>query len=345
MSKRFVVLLIPLIAVVSAGGCGRPFRVVAEGDLTTRIRPDNSGSRLARWTLPGTPATGPAVAVIDVDGLLINHNLVGMQSLGENPVALFREKLEAVAADPEVRAVVIRINSPGGGVTASDIMRRELQRLKERRQIPAVACLVDVGAGGGYYLATAADLIVAHPTCVVGGVGVIFNAYNLQDTLGQFNVVPLGVKAGEKIDMASPVRGMEAEEREILQTIADQMHERFRVAVRGSRPAAAVGDDELDGRVWTAEDALARGLVDATGYLDDALAAAASAAGCGGRMRVVMYRRDNDRAHTPYDVTPNVPVENNLLPISIPGLERSSMPNFLYLWQPDPSYWTRRGGP
>src|SRR5262249_57779192 len=134
--------------------------------------------------------------VVDVDGLLLNFDFTGPYSLGETPVALFHERLEAVAADPAVGAVVVRLNSPGGSVTASDIMRRELQRFRERTHKPVVVCLMDLGAGGGYYLATAADLIVAHPTTVTGGIGVILNLYNLRELMNQYNVVPQSIKAG-----------------------------------------------------------------------------------------------------------------------------------------------------
>src|SRR5262245_39438442 len=133
--------------------------------------------------LPGGTAVsavgpGPRIAVVDVDGVLLNREYTGFYSLGENPVALFRERLETVAADPHVKAVVVRINSPGGSVTATDILWHELQSFRHARRLPVVACLLDVAAGGGYYLATASDAIVAHPTTVTGGIGVILNLFN-----------------------------------------------------------------------------------------------------------------------------------------------------------------------
>jgi len=293
----------------------------------------------------GNPTCGVRVALIDVDGLLVNNNLRGYASLGENPVSLLREKLETAAQDPAVQAIVLRINSPGGGVTACDIMRRELLSFKARRPIPVVACLMDVGTGGAYYLATAADVVVAHPTSLVGGIGVIMNLYNLQDTLGQFNVLPLPVKAGEKIDMASPIREMEPAERELLEHIANEFHERFKQAVAETRPEHQATDEDFDGRIFTAEEAHAKQLIDAIGYLEDALAAARQSAALPEAAEVVMYRRCNDRAFTPYAVTPNVPLQKSLLPLNIPGLDRSELPRFLYLWQPDPSFVTTRDAP
>lgn len=314
------------------------------GDVTTRMPPDNTASSLHGRTVQGSPCGDVRVAVIDVDGLLVDTNLRGYGSLGENPVALFREKLDAAEADPGVRAVVLRIDSPGGGVTASDIMRRDLSAFKARSGIPVVACVMDVGTGGAYYLATAADTIIAHPTSIVGGIGVILNLYNLEDSLGQFNVVAMPVKAGDKIDMASPLRTMDPEERDILERIAGEFHERFKQEVLRSRPTVTITDNDFDGRVFTAGEAFDKQLVDAIGYLDDAVTAACESAGLPTGTGVVMYRRCNDRAMTAYDVTPNVPLQNSLLPISIPGLDRSSLPRFLYLWQPDPSLVTAGGG-
>ncbi len=280
---------------------------------------------------------GTKVAVIDVDGLLVNTDISGVLSGAENPVALFHEKLDAAAADPGVRAVVLRINSYGGGVTATDIMRHDLLRYKERCRRPVVACLMDIGTGGAYYLATAADVIVAHPTTITGGVGVILNLYNLQDAMAQFNVVGLPVKAGPNIDLGSPVAAPTEEQRALLQAMADEFHGRFRRAVVEARPRLRADDPEcFDGRVYTAGQAVERGLVDEIGYLDDAFEMARAAGNCPGA-RAVLFHRPKDKARTPYDNTPNTPITAGLLPLSIPGLDRTKLPTFLYLWQPEPT--------
>ncbi|MBW3598643.1 MAG: S49 family peptidase, partial [Planctomycetes bacterium] len=145
----------------------------------------------------------PKVGIIDVDGVLLNRNMTGFGSMGENPVALFREKLNAAAADPSIRAIVLRINSPGGGVSATDTMRHDLEMFKLRTGLPVIACVTDLGAGGAYYLALSADVIVAHPTALVGGVGVIFNLYNLVEAMNLQNVAPVPVRSGEYIDLGS----------------------------------------------------------------------------------------------------------------------------------------------
>ena len=367
----FGLLLVPLLLLLASlqAGCrSKPMRVCMDGDmnmngdmnmagsmnmtgdlgmsgdLTTSMRTDNRASRLATVTI-GRGATGCGkVAIVDVDGLLLNRNIGGFGSMGENPVALFREKLDALEADPGVAAIVLRINSPGGGVTACDIMTRDLQAFRERRGIPVVACLMDVGAGGAYLLASASDTVVAHPTTVVGGLGVILNSYNLQEAMGQFNVTARPVKAGKLVDAASPVRPLEPEELQMLQGMATEFHGRLKRQIHDGRPAVAIDAQLFDGRVITGEAAAKAGLVDRIGYLDDAIAEARGLAGIDAEAAVVMLRRDNDRAYTAFDVTPNSPQQSALIPLNLPGLDRSQLPTFLYVWQPETSLAAAAGG-
>jgi protease-4 len=288
-----------------------------------------------------TPAPQGKIALIDADGLLLNCDMSGLGSLGENPVALFREKLDRVASDPCYRAVVLRINSPGGGVTASDIMRRDLSRFRRDTGLPVVACLMDLGTGGAYYVATAADHVLAHPTTVTGGMGVILNLYNLQEAMMYFNIIGTPVKAGLHTDLGTPIEPMSEESRAILREITQSFHARFRDVVRQARPLHDPDRaEDFDGRVFTAQQALERNLIDSIGYLDDAVAVARQLGNCP-TARVVMLHRSNDRARSPYAISPNAPIHGPLMPVSIPGFDRSQMPTFLYLWQPEPTLLRR----
>jgi len=362
--RRFLPVLVPVLALVTAAaGCrSKPVRVCMDGDmdmtgsmnmtgdlgmtgnLVTSMRTDNRASRLAAVPVGRGSAACGTIAIVDVDGLLLNRNIGGFGSMGENPVALFREKLDAVEANPQVSAVVLRINSPGGGVTACDIMARDLREFRRRRGVPVVACLMDVGTGGAYLVASAADLVVAHPTTVAGGLGVILNSYNLQDAMGQFNIVARPVKAGSRVDAASPVRPLEPEELAMLQGLASGFHDRLKREIHRARPKVAADAEVFDGRVIDGGQAQEAGLVDHLGYLDDALAEARGLAGLGEDAAVVMLRRENDRAHTPLDVTPNEPQRAAMMPLNMPGLDRSQLPTFLYIWQPDTSLVTAAGG-
>ena len=292
---------------------------------------------------PGTHGgPGPRVALVDVDGLILNQNQTGLLSAGENPVSNFREKLEACARDPLVGAVVLRINSPGGGVAACDILAEELRRFRLVTGKPVVACLMDVAAGGAYYLAIGADEVIASPNGLVGGIGALFNHANLKDAMGQLAVTLETVKSGDLVDMGS-VNGILEErpaERQLFQEMVDGYAERFRTRVGAIRRGMTPADREtaFDGRVVVAPKALALHLVAKLGYLDDALADAEAMIGqppCGAE--VVMFQRAGLPTHSIYSVTPNSPVQGDLFPFSYPGLDRNKLPTFLYLWQADPT--------
>jgi protease-4 len=272
-------------------------------------------------------------------------DMVGPSSIGENPVSLFREQLDEAAADPCTRAVVVRINSYGGSAAASDIMRHELEQFKARTRLPVVACITGTGAGGAYYLATAADQIVAMPISVVGGVGVILNMYNLSDLLKARDVTEALVKSGQNIDMGSMLHdeGEKPAQREILQGLADWYHAQFKEVITRARPMMDPNQPEIyDGRIFTGAQAVQLHMIDSLGYLDEAIRMAGGMAGvCDPRS--VMYRRCNDRARSIYSVTPNTPLQGQMMPVNIPGYDRASLPTFLYMWQPEPKM-ERLGG-
>jgi protease-4 len=333
------------VLLLAAGGCLHPLKVVTEdrvridGPISAEIVPTSNAHPVVAMPVDGGEAarTSAHVAIIDVDGLLLNTNLAGPYSAGDNPVDVFREKLDAAAADPCTVAVVARINSPGGSVTASDIMWRDLQRFREKTHRPVVACLMDLGTSGAYYLSTACDAIVAHPTTVTGGIGVVLNLYNLEDTMNVLNIVSQAVKSGQKIDLGTVTRALEPEEKALLEEMTNEFYDRFRSVVRQQRKEVDfTNKTTFDGRVFTASQALKLGLIDRIGYLDDALDMARRCAGQP-QARAVLLHRSGDVARTPYATTPNYPLHIGLIPASLPGLERSKLPTFLYMWQPDPT--------
>src|SRR6516165_3445208 len=148
------------------------------------------------------------IAVIDVEGVIMNARTSGLWGGGENPVSEFREKLDAAAEDPHVKAVVLRINSPGGAVTASDIMYQDLVNFRHDTHKPVVACMMDVAASGGYYVAMGADKIYAHPTTVTGSIGVIMRLYNAAGLFQLLGVKSDPIKSGPNKDIGNPGRPM-----------------------------------------------------------------------------------------------------------------------------------------
>jgi protease-4 len=217
-------------------------------------------------------------------------------------------------------------------------MGEELRQFRAQTHKPIVACLMDLATSGAYFVAVESDRIVAHPTALTGGLGVVFNHYNLQDAMAQLNLVADPVKAGSKIDMGTVTGPLDDETRKILQQMADAYRDHLERRVKERRPAMTPGDLKLlqDGRVVLASQGQALHLVDRLGYLHDAIADAEGIAGVSGA-EVVLYHRSGYPAHTLYAMTPTPVSLNEAIPFSYPGLDRSKLPAFLYLWQPDPT--------
>jgi protease-4 len=153
--------------------------------------------------------------------------------------------------------------------------------------------------------------------------------------MAQYNIVPQEIKAGPNIDMGSTSRNLSPEGKQLLQAMANELHARFEQVVHQARPYLDLDQGRtFDGRVFTARQALQRHLIDQVGYLEDAVTMASEMAQVAGA-RVVVYHRPNDPARSAYGVTPNVPLQATALPLSLPGLDRSRLPTFLYLWQPE----------
>jgi protease-4 len=253
----------------------------------------------------------------------------------ESTVARVAAELKAAGDDDRIKAIVLRIDSPGGGVTASDEIYGRLVRFKREHHVPILAALGDTAASGGYYVACAADRIVASPTTVTGSIGVILMNLDLQGLLAKIGVKDETFKAGAHKDLLSPLRAATPEERQIVQRVLDALHARFIAVVRESRPNLDVArlPELTDGRIFDAADARAAGLVDEVGSLHDALERAKALAGVE-HARIVRYRRSGESAETVYAraAAPGT-TQVNLLPIDLGAL---ALPRaaFLYYWAP-----------
>jgi protease IV len=252
----------------------------------------------------------------------------------ESTVERVHAELKKAADDTRVKAVVLRVNSPGGGVTASDDVYGEIVRYRKERKVPVVAALGDVAASGGYYVACAADRIVAHPTTTTGSIGVIMTGLNLEGLLAKVGVRNQTFKAGEHKDILSPFRGATPEERRIVQSILDDLHTRFVSVVRESRGGLDLRRlaELTDGRIFDAPQALQAGLIDQIGDLHAAIDAARAAAHVD-EARVVAYRRPDETRENIYSATRGLPAQVNVLPVDLGALATSG-PRFMYLWAP-----------
>jgi protease-4 len=314
---------VALVAALVLAGCS-----VISVDLSPRIRP------LEEETVEGR---GDAkVLLMDISGFLSDDTPSGVLTIGTPPprvpmLVRLREELKKASDDPKVRALVVRINSPGGTVTASDIIFRELETFKRTRGIPIVASMMDVAASGGYYVALAADTIVAHPTTVTGSIGVIMLSVNAEGLMQKIGVATSAIKSGERKDMGSPFRQLTPEERAIFQSVIDDLHRQFvaKVVERRKIPTETAAT-LADGRIYTAEQALGHRLVDRIGYIPDALDVARQAAGLE-TAKVIVYKRPREYRATYFARTETDMGTFEMLS-KITGL--AGGPQFLYLWAP-----------
>ncbi|MFH0995085.1 MAG: signal peptide peptidase SppA [Pseudomonadota bacterium] len=192
--------------------------------------------------------------------------------------------------DKSIKAIVIRIDSPGGGVGPSQEISREIQRTLQDKKV--VASLGAVAASGGYYIASAASAIVANPGTITGSIGVIMGFTDIQGLLQKIGVAPVVVKSGEYKDIGSPVRTMTDSERTLLQTFSDQVHRQFITAIAEGRHLEYEKVAKVaDGRILTGENAHELGLVDRLGNLEDAIAWAGEMGGITGKVSAV-YAKD-----------------------------------------------------
>jgi len=297
-------------------------------ELVPRIRP------LHEDTVEGK---GKAkILLMDVSGVLSDES-VGLSLTTPPPkvpiVARVREELKKAEDDDEIKALIVRINSPGGTITASDLIYREIVAFKARKKVPVVTVMMDVGASGGYYAALAGDTIIAMPTTVTGSIGVIMLTLNAQGLMEKIGVAPLAIKSADKKDAGSPFRQLTPEERAIFQSVIDQMYARFVGLIVEHRK---IPEERVrafaDGRIYTAEQAKALGLVDSIGYMDDVAAAARKAAGLE-EAKIIMYHRPREYRSNFYSATvAGQGIEGSLG--SLAGLVGGSGPRFMYLWWP-----------
>ena len=243
--------------------------------------------------------------VIGVGALvLLNALLPDLDLSGQDRVALIRiegvildaqatiTELKHYSENPLVKAIVLRIDSPGGGVVPSQEIHDAVKRVKNKSNKAVIASMGTVAASGGYYIAAATDRIIANPGTLTGSIGVIMEMANFEGLMKKVGVEGVVIKSGRFKDVGSPVRKMRDEERKLLQSVMDDVHQQFIQAVADGR-SLEVSDVEplADGRIYTGRQAKEARLVDELGDLDDAIHIAADIAGMEGEPKVVEPRK------------------------------------------------------
>jgi protease IV len=319
--------VLALLLTLTAGGC-----VLVTGDFNPLSRRQ---SPLSETVVSGSGRA--KILMMDLTGPITSEERSGPLGIGgsESTVARMQAELDLAADDDAIRAIVVRINSPGGTVTASDIIYNGLMRFKAEHHVPVLVQMLDVAASGGYYSALAADEIIASPTTVTGSIGVIFTNISVAGLMEKIGVRDQTVASGAMKDIGSPLRTMTPAERTVIEKLIGDMFARFVGLVRERRPTLTpeMSTTMTDGRVFSADQALQGGLVDGIGYLDDTIDRAKQRAGVS-EARVIRYRRPDEfgdsiyaRAAAPAQVT-----QISLLNFEDQLLPRG--PNFLYLWAP-----------
>lgn len=239
------------------------------------------------------PVKGDKVAVIRVEGTITSGGSEGRRLFSEATGVTsgrIMEQLRKAGADKNVKGVLLAINSPGGSVTAAEEITREIQRYKETSKKPIVAAFGDTGASAAYYIAAPCDKIYANASTLTGSIGVYMGTKNLEELYKKLGISDVMIKSGIHKDIMSTARPMTAEEREILQTMVNEMYEQFLATVSAGRnmPQAQVRA-LADGRVYTGKQAQGLKLVDEIGNYYDALDGLGAMAGIEGTPTVVEY--------------------------------------------------------
>ena len=326
------VLVVLLVGVVSSG-CSR-WRFIVEA-----VPADDKLTETEVMRDPGAGPSSAKIAMIDVKGMIVNAERGRILGRIENPVARFTEALGIAEEDSKVKALIIRINSPGGTVTASDIMYREVLGFKKRSSKPVVILMDEVAASGGYYLSCAGDEIIAYPTTVTGSIGVIIQTFNFSEGMAKIGIRADAITSGPNKAVGSPFEPMSREHRALLQGIVDEFYANFVDVVVENRPTVSPADLEqiTDGRVVTGARAVEVGIVDRLGDLRTAFDVAKRRANLK-RARLVKYHRPLEYVGSPYATAPAPPAGSqvNFVQLNLPDWPYQST-GFYYLW--DPSAW------
>jgi len=224
-------------------------------------------------------STEDRIALVRIEGVILDaqSTVTDLKRFGENP---------------SIKAIVLRIDSPGGGVVPSQEIYDAVQRVRNKNSKAVIASMGTVAASGGYYIASATDRIIANPGTLTGSIGVIMETANVEGLLKKIGVEGIVVKSGKFKDVGSPLRKMSEEEHALLQSVMDDVHKQFIDAVAAGRSMEVSAVQALaDGRIFTGRQAKDVRLVDELGNLEDAIQLAADLGGIEGEPKVVEPRR------------------------------------------------------
>ena len=287
---------------------------------------------LKEFTLEGRGTD--RILLIPVNGLISDMPKKGLIGTSPSLVEQVVSQMNKAENDKRIKAVLFKINSPGGTITASDLLYHEILSFKEKTGAKIIVSMMDIATSGAYYMSLPADMIISHPTTVTGSVGVIF----LQPKVsGLMNKIGLGVdvkKFGKNKDMGSPFRDSSEEEQKLMQNAVNNFGERFiRLVQKHRKPEKQALMEIATARIFLADEALKMGLIDRIGYLSDAVKESKKLAGIPDDARVVVYRRTEFPEDNYYNIAGVASEGLNFSAINVEIPDSLTLKTgFYYLW-------------
>tara|TARA_B100000315_G_scaffold88389_1_gene81186 strand:- start:14131 stop:15042 length:912 start_codon:yes stop_codon:yes gene_type:complete len=278
------------------------------------------------------------ILLIDISGVITGKSRSDITGIKKEPgmVERIKEQLNKAEDDKKIKAIILRVNTPGGTVTASDIIYHELLQFKKKKGVKIIAAMMDLSTSGGYYLSMSADKIIAHPTTITGSIGVLALKLNMRGLFEKIGIEDETVKSGEKKDITSPFRPFSEEEKEIFQEIIDSLFQSFVNVVKTGRKELSKEEIQkiADGRIYTAQQALKLKMIDQIGYLEDAIELTKKEAGLK-ETKVITYHRPHQYKENIYSSNyPGAPHTINILNIDMNSFADRMGTKFMYLWMP-----------
>jgi protease-4 len=282
--------------------------------------------------MAGFSGGGDRIAMIPIEGVI-----------DDGMAKVVNRHLKQYGEDSRIKAIILRVESPGGGVAASQEIYTEVRRLKQEKKKKIVVSMGSVAASGGYYLAAPADIIFANPGSVTGSIGVIAEWINYKDLAEWAKLKPVVFKSGEFKDTGSPTRDLTERERAFFQSMIDELYGQFLRAILEGRTGRGTTGNEIneerlralaDGRVYTGETALRNGLIDAVGNYEDALRKTAEMVGIKGKPQVVTPAKERNQFPL-VDLLLGVAKISNFSPSQLPKSlsEVDTSIKFKYQWR------------
>lgn len=327
MVRRTFLLALTLSALLLATGC------FSNNDLS--LWPDFDDELTTIMVKKPQEKTDNRILLLDIEGAISEYGHASFFYDFEATTTVVRKKLEKAQRDERIKAVVLRINSPGGTVTGSDIIYHELLKYKKTAKVPIVAEIMGIGASGGYYVSCAADKIMSHPTAINGSIGVIMHSFGFAGLFEKIGMESRVIKAGKLKDVGNPFNEMTDDERQVLQRIVDTSYARFLEVIAEGRPQMTKEQIKAaaDGRIMTAAEARELGLIDKLGDLEDAIDEAMALANIRDA-GVILYTTSKKPDQNIFSATTAQAPDVNLNPMGVDfeTLIDLSRPRLYYMW-------------